>query len=109
MLPRDLLIVVSKTTTLVCDGFVASLAYRAYLRTQSPALRALAYGLAFVTLGAFVAGALHQVAGVTIETGVAVQSAFTAVGFLVLAYSLYARTPERDRDRSAAGGDGVSR
>lgn len=109
MLPQDLLIVVSKTTTLICGGFIASLAYRAYLRTHSPALRALAYGLAFVTLGAFVAGALHQIVGVTIETGVAVQSTFTAVGFLVLAYSLYARAPGRDRDRSAAGGDSVGR
>jgi len=104
MLPQDLLIVASKTTTLLCGGFVASLAYRAYLRTGSPALRALAYGLAFVTLGAFVAGALHQFAGVTIETGVAVQSTFTAVGFLVLAYSLYARTPDGETDRSVADG-----
>jgi hypothetical protein len=70
MLPQELLIVVGKTTTLVCGGFVASLAYRAYLRTRSPALRALAYGLA---------------------------------------YSLYARTPGRDRDPSAAGGDSVGR
>ncbi|WP_135822827.1 DUF7521 family protein [Halostella litorea] len=109
MIPQDLLIVASKTTTLLCGGFVASLAYRAYLRTHSPALRALAYGLAFVTLGTVIAGALHQLVGVTIETGVAVQSAFTAVGFLVLAYSLYARTPDREPDRTAAGGDGVGR
>lgn len=94
----QLLIVASKTATLLCGGLVTTLAYRAYARTGSPALRALAFGLAFVTVGALVAGALHQFVGVSLQAGVAVQSAFTALGFVVLAYSLYARSTARDAD-----------
>lgn len=88
----ELFVVASKTVTLVCGGLVTLMAYRAYQRTASPALRSLAVGLCLVTAGALIAGALHQVVGAPLATGVAVQSAFTATGFAFLAYSLYAQS-----------------
>lgn len=97
MRAQELLIVASKTVTLLCGGLVTGLTYRAYARTGSPALRALTSGLGLVTFGALVAGALDRVVGLPLETGVAVQSTFTALGFVVVAYSLYARS-ETDGD-----------
>ncbi|WP_135535766.1 DUF7521 family protein [Halostella pelagica] len=99
MRPQELLIVASKTATLLCGGLVTSLAYRASKRTGSPALRALAFGLGLVTVGALIAGALHRLVGMSLRTGVAVQSTFSALGYVVLAYSLYARS-EPDSDTS---------
>lgn len=57
-------------------------------------------GLGVVTAGAPLAGRLHQVARTDVTTAIAVQSTATAVGFTVLAYSLYAEgpTPEDGRD-----------
>ncbi|NHN49853.1 hypothetical protein G9464_19990 [Halostella sp. JP-L12] len=108
MYPQELVIVASKTATLLCGGLVTTLAYRAYLRTRSPALRALAFGLGFVTVGALIAGGLHQLVGVPIETGIAVQGAFTALGFVVLAYSLYANSATEE-SRSPVSGDEIGR
>lgn len=84
-------VVVANTVTLLCGGTVTLLARRAYRRTRAPALGALAAGLGFVTAGALLAGGLNQFLGVGFETSVGVQSTFTAVGFSILAYSLYAR------------------
>jgi hypothetical protein len=84
-------VIVTNTVTLLCGGTVTLLAWRAYRRTSSPALRALAAGLSLVTAGALLAGGLHQFLSVGFETSVGVQSTFTALGFVILAYSLYAR------------------
>jgi hypothetical protein len=89
MLAIDTYIIVVKTVTLVCGGLVTLFAYRAFRRTGSPALRALAFGLGLVAAGALVGGGVHQLLSVSLKTGVAVQSSFTAVGFLVVAYSLF--------------------
>lgn len=86
-------VVATQTLTLVAGGFVTLLAGRAYRRTGAPALRALAAGLGLVTLGALLAGALHQLAGVTVTTAIAVHTTANAAGFTVLAYSLYADGP----------------
>lgn len=83
------LLVAAKTATLVFGGIITVLAVRAYRRTGSPALRALALGIGLLTAGALVGGALHQLLGLSLEIGVLVQSCFTAVGFGVLTYSLY--------------------
>lgn len=93
-------IVLAKVVTLAAGGFVTLLATRAYLRTGSPALRALAAGLGLVTVGGLLGGAVHQTTGVGIVGGVAVQSTFTAAGFLVLAYSLYARHADEEDARN---------
>ncbi|PSQ16440.1 hypothetical protein BRD00_10635 [Halobacteriales archaeon QS_8_69_26] len=95
-------IVLTKVVTLLAGGFVTLLAGRAYLRTASPALRALVVGLGLVTAGGLLGGAVHQLAGLGIVGGVAIQSTFTAAGFLVLAYSLYARHADDDRTGTAS-------
>jgi len=99
-LPLETYVIVTNTVTLVCGGTVTLLARRAYLRTRSPSLGALTVGLGLVTAGALLAGGLHQFFGVGFETSVGVQSTFTAVGFVVLAYSLYARWDSPDSSRA---------
>lgn len=84
-------VVVLKTLSLVMGGLVTYYAYRAYRRTEAPALRALAIGFGLVTLGALLAGALDQVVRVEDRTwALLVESALTALGFAVILYSLYA-------------------
>lgn len=83
------LLVAAQTATLVFGGAITVLAFRAYRRTESLALYALAVGIGLLTAGSLVGGVLHQLFGSAIETGVVVQSCFTAAGFAVLTYSLY--------------------
>jgi len=83
------LLVAAQTATLVFGGVITLLAFRAFRRTGSSALRALAIGVGLLTAGALVGGILHELLGVRLEIGVVVQSVFTAVGFAVLTYSLY--------------------
>jgi len=64
-------------------------AYKAYSRTGSPGLRALALGFAFVAAGSLVGGGLHF-GGVDILLAVVSDSVLTAVGFALILYSLYA-------------------
>ncbi|WP_276277827.1 DUF7521 family protein [Haloarcula regularis] len=87
------LLVAAKTVTLVCGAVLTYLTYQAYRRTASPAMRALWIGISFVTAGAVFAGSLHQVLNVPVATSVAVESIFTAAGFVVLTYSLYTEQP----------------
>jgi hypothetical protein len=77
------------TVTLVCGGLVTMLSFRAYRRTNAPSLRALAIGIGFVTIGALVAGGLHLIFNVELAMGIVVQSSFNALGFAILAYSLF--------------------
>jgi hypothetical protein len=83
-------ILLAKVVTLSAGGFVTLLAFRASARTGSPALRALAVGLGFVTAGGILGGAVHLFTRLGIAVGVAIQSTATAIGFAVLSYSLYA-------------------
>lgn len=99
--PLEAFVVVTNTITLICGGLVTLYAFRAYRRTEARPMGALAVGLGFVTVGALVAGGLHQFAGLDLSTGVGVQSGFTAVGFAVLAHSLYARWDTGGNESSA--------
>lgn len=78
-----------KTVTLCLGGLITFYAYRAYRRTGSPALRALAVGFGAITLGAILAGAIDQLLAVDRALALLVESALTAVGFAVILYSLY--------------------
>jgi hypothetical protein len=89
MIGFDAYIALANGVTLAAGGFVTVLAVRAYVRTNSPALRALATGLGLVTVGAFLGGAVHWLTGWGLPAAIAVQSTATAVGVSVLAYSLY--------------------
>jgi len=91
------IIVIANTVTLVFGGTISLLAHRAAARTGSSALRSLSVGLGLVTVGTLLGGGLHQLLGAGLLTSLAVQSVFTAIGFVALAYSLYAeRTPVAD-------------
>lgn len=85
-------VVALKTLTLALGGTITYFAFEAYRRTNAPALRALAVGFGLVTAGTVLGGVVHQLTGLSIEGGVVAESAFTALGFGVLTYSLYART-----------------
>ena len=103
-------VVLTQTVTLLAGGFVTLFAIRAYRRTGAPALRALAVGLGLVTIGALLAGVLHHLGNVNVTIALAAQSTANAVGFAVLAYSLYAKGPtspkETDRKiRPPTGGE----
>jgi hypothetical protein len=107
----QLYIAATQTVTMVAGGFVTLLAFRAYRRTGAPALRALALGLGLVTAGALLAGVVHQVGETNIATAVAIQSTAMALGFTVLAYSLYAEGPassESDDDTDSTGSERLS-
>lgn len=83
-------IVLAKIATLVLGGLITYYAYKAYRRTRAPSLRALSIGFSVVTVGALVAGLVHQFTPIDILYSVLVQSLLTAVGFGVIMYSLYA-------------------
>ena len=85
-----LLLVAAKTVTLACGIVLTTLTYRAYRRTQSAAMRVLCLGLGLVTAGGVLAGSLHQLVGLPLATSTTIESVFTAAGFGVLTYSLYA-------------------
>ncbi|MFC7058747.1 DUF7521 family protein [Halovenus salina] len=87
------LIIGFKTLTLVLGGLITYLAYRAYRRTHSRSLGALAVGFGFVTLGTFLAGVVDQLLDAGFQTGLLIESALIAVGFLIIVYSLYTTRP----------------
>lgn len=84
-----LAVVVLKSLTLLVGGLITYYSYRAYRRTGAPALRALAVGFGIVTLGALFAGAVDQLLPLEPSIAFLVESAFTALGFAVITYSLF--------------------
>lgn len=84
-----LAVVALKSLTLVLGGVITYYSYRAYRRTGAPALRALAIGFGIITVGALIAGAADQFLPLEPSISLVVESAFTAVGFAVIVYSLF--------------------
>jgi len=84
-------VVAFKTMTLLLGGLITYFSYRAYKRTGSPALRALAIGFGFVTIGALLAGVTDIFVDVPINLTLAIESGLTTLGFAVIVYSLYAQ------------------
>lgn len=82
-------IIVTKTIILLLGSLITYLSYKAYRRTQAPALRALAIGFGIITLGALLAGVADQLLGVSLATGMFINSILTALGFAIITYSLY--------------------
>ena len=82
-------IVATKTVILLLGALITYLALKAYRRTGSSSLRALAIGFGVVTLGAVMGGVAHQALGVSLSIGVLVESLLTALGFAIIVYSLY--------------------
>lgn len=106
MLETTVVLALTKAATLSFGALLAGLSWRAYRRTADPALRALAVGIGLVTVGAILGGVLHKGIDIRLAVAVSVQSIFTATGFAVLTYSLYAGgEPDRespDPNRQAA-------
>lgn len=86
-----LLIAVTNTVTLLAGGLIALFAYRAFRRTETLALRAVAVGFAFIVAGTALGGLLHLLSAEMV-LGVTVQSLLTAVGLVFILYSLYTTT-----------------
>lgn len=84
-------VAVVKTLILVSGGIITYFAFRAYRRTDSRSLGALALGFGLITMGTFLAGVIADVIGMPIAIGVLVESVLVLCGFLVIAYSLYTR------------------
>lgn len=83
-------VVVLKSLTLLLGGSITFYALKAYRRTNSPALRALATGFGVITLGALAAGIVDQLVPMLGPTiALIVESLFTTLGFGVILYSLF--------------------
>lgn len=82
-------VTVLKTVILLLGGLITYYSHRAYRRSASPALRALAYGFGAVTAGALLAGVVDQYLPVNPHLAHVVESFFTTTGFVVILYSLY--------------------
>jgi hypothetical protein len=83
-------VVVLKSLTLLLGGSITFYALKAYRRTSSPALRALATGFGVITLGALAAGIVDQLVPMLGPTiALIVESLFTTLGFGVILYSLF--------------------
>lgn len=83
------LIIGFKVLTLVLGGLITYLAFKAYRRTRSRSLGALSLGFAIITFGTFLAGVFDQLLDADFLTGLLIESALIALGFLVIIYSLY--------------------
>jgi hypothetical protein len=96
-----LFVVIANAVVLALGGIITHLAYRAYRRTRLVTMRRFAVGFGLTTLGLLFGGGLHQVVGTGVLVGVLAQVSLTALGFGVLAYSLYAELPEEQDGRGA--------
>ena len=74
---------------LVLGGAITYFAYKAYRRTGDSSLRGLMIGFGFVTLGALFGGIAHQLLEVGLDVGIVINAGLTAVGFLIITYSLF--------------------
>lgn len=83
------ILVALKTISLVLGATITLFAYRAYRRTGATALGALSLGFAVVTVGALTAGVLERLFAVEPTIALTIDSALTALGFVIIVYSLY--------------------
>ncbi len=82
---------VVKTLSLIVGGMISYFAFKAYRRTRQRALGYLSVGFAIVTLGLVLAGVLYELLNVQFAVGILLESLLFFVGFLIIAYSLYAQ------------------
>ncbi|MFB6266958.1 MAG: hypothetical protein ABEI31_04795 [Halodesulfurarchaeum sp.] len=82
-------ILLMKAVILVFGGLVTFYAVRAARRTGQDALWVLAIGISLVTIGSMTAGT-PQLLRLDVNPWAGVVSTVSAMGFVVLAYSLYA-------------------
>lgn len=85
------IVVFTKAVVLPPGVGITLFAYRAYRRTGDPSLRSFAGGFAAVTAGTTVGGGFELLFGVDLAVGLVAQGLLTAIGFALLARSLYVR------------------
>lgn len=83
------MVIVVKTLNLLAGGLITYYAYKAYRRTDSLHLRAVAVGFGFVTLGALLAGVVDQILVFDPNLAIVVEGIFTTVGFVIILYSIH--------------------
>jgi hypothetical protein len=86
-----LLLAVMNATAFLLGSVITRLAYRAYRRTQEPALRAFTTGIGLLTIGVMIGGVLHQMSWPRLFVGTFIQSMFSVGGFALLVYSAYTK------------------
>ena len=84
-----LIVIGFKTVTVLLGGLITYFAARAALRTRATGFTYLAVGFATITVGPLIAGAADQLFGLPTDVALTFENALTAVGFAVIAYSLY--------------------
>lgn len=77
-----------KTLILVAGATVTYLSYRAYRRTGDQSLRELALGFALITVGTLLAGITFELLGLSLGTGILIESLLVLAGLVVITYSL---------------------
>lgn len=81
-------VVVLKTLSLIVGSLVTYYAVKAAQRTGHRSLQFLGVGFGLITIGALLAGITDQLLSFDRTTALAIESAFTTVGFLIVLYSL---------------------
>jgi hypothetical protein len=82
-------LILAKLLVLFVGLFIAYQAYRGYVRNGSEPMLYLAVGFAFISVGAMIEGLLFELINLDIFLADAIQTVITAIGMLVVLYSLY--------------------
>lgn len=68
---------------------LVGLAYRGYRKTGSRAMLSAGAGIAMLGAASLVEGAMYEIFGLPLEDAHAFRSTLTALGFVILLYSIY--------------------
>ena len=83
-------IVATQTIILLLGSLITYLSFKAYRRTGARALWSLSAGFGVITTGSIIAGVLDLlVPSVNFQYSILLQSVTTAIGFIIITYSLY--------------------
>lgn len=82
-------LIFGKLVVLTVGFFIAFQAYRGYVRHGSVAMRYLSVGFAFISVGTVVEGLLFEFTGLNIFLAGVIQTIISALGMLIILYSLY--------------------
>ncbi len=80
---------VTKIIALLLGAYIVYLAYRGYRRNASKPRLYVALGFGLITLGTLLEGVLFVIVQSDILTATATGTVVTAIGFLVMIYSIY--------------------
>jgi hypothetical protein len=88
-------LVIAKLVTVGLGLLIAYQAYKGYRTYGNEAMRYVAIGFLFISVGAVIEGVLFDIAGLSIFMAGTIQTAIVAIGMLVILYSLYGRIPQQ--------------